>query len=318
MFYHALFLHFHYVCKGIRRASSFAVTVFAFIVVLSSAAWATGIEGSDGSAPIVTVQNSGGVYEEPVCTDHNYDTYTAEVGTSENPAGHNYYDAPQNSGNTDNAIDVEDTFGDLVMGHGIGAGAYFFLTGPKDAPTGVSATQYGIDQANWATQDYNNADEYMDGDYSNFFIGGDVEGTYGSQYDNGWWIAAGDKPPTGADLTANQDLINAFIDTLESDDTNVMIYSSGGSSSEWREITSNMNVSVAEWTATYENTDLAPSPCPNADFATTEASAQFFGGQYASSTTALQWQWTEDGGGGDWDQYSVSHYNDLFGTSYVP
>ena len=287
------------------RGVSFISIVVAALLVTAGAALAAPLYGSDGSAPTPTSQSNGGVWEEPACSSpsYYYDTYTGEVGTTDPSPHTNTYDAPSSS-STDLLQDIEDAYGDYEVGHGVGAGSYFFVTGPQYAPSGVSASQWGIDQANYATTDYNKADEATDGEFSNLVIFGDFEGFSGEP--NGWYLNA-----TGTHLADNQDVVSNFINTLENDGTNVGVYSSGGPTSDWLTITNNMTLSVIEWTSAV--------PCPATIFSDSNGnSAKFFRGQYASSETAFSWQWSEASSGiiGDYDQFSVANYNELFGTDY--
>jgi hypothetical protein len=81
------------------------------------------------------------------------------------------------------------------------------------------------------------------------------------------------------------------------------------------------SITQAEWSS--ENDYGPENPCPTSTFANGPGgySAAFFGGMAATSNNALSWQWaisTGDNGLGDVDQTNLGHYNNIFGTSFVP
>lgn len=296
----------------IARGSVLTSAVIVSLAAISTPAFATtGAYGSDGSAPIAV--GSNGAYVEPTCSPTtNYDTYTGEVGAATSN-GMTKYNAPSTGSSTDQLDNIDRAHNMHSNGHGVGAGSYFFLGGPKWASGGESNSSnayiWGEDQAIIATDDYNAADTAAAGDFSNLVVMGDAEIQNSSQT-NGW---------DSSHVSYDQQVILGFVNWLQAHSTNVGIYAGP---SFWMTYLGSMSLSTVEWTA---EGDYGPvTPCPTAIFSGGPGgsgyAAQFFGGDTPSSNNALNWQWTGagNGGAGDYDQYNFTHYNAVFGTSIVP
>jgi hypothetical protein len=260
-----------------------------------------GITGADGSAPGPA---AGGT--EPLCGGY-YDLYTAETGASIGVNGAHNYQPPD--GGTDNQAFTTQAFNNFNSGHGVGAGSYYFLSGPAWAPSGMSAYNWGYYQAAYAVSDYNQALIANGHSFSFLYIWGDIEISPGTT-DYGW-----NPSPNPVQLTANQQVWQGFYQTLQSVGVNVGIYASPG---DWSNLM-NENVAQVEWTS---QADYGPAtPCPSATFSGGPGgyAAQFFGGQTASSITALEWQWAQGTNSpGDFDQFDLTHYNTSFGINLQP
>jgi len=290
---------------GYRRTIGAISSVAAFILVLSalpvSAAGATSAYGSDGSAPIAI--GSAGAYVEPTCSPTtNYDTYTAEVGAAIG-GGHTIYIAPSTGSSTDQLYNIDRAHNMYANGHGVGAGAYFFLGGPKWASggetTNINAYIWGEDQAIITIDDYNAANAAAAGDFSNLFIMADTEVSTSNNY--GWDLS---------NETMNLEVILGYIFYLQNAGVNVGVYASP---SFWANYMGSTSLAQAEWTSENDYGPVTPCPTGTLSGGPGGTSASYFGGVTPSSNNALGWQWSI--AGGDYDQYDLSHYGALFGIT---
>jgi hypothetical protein len=256
--------------------------------------------GADSGGP--PPNGGSGNYTEPYCSGtHYYDVYLGQVGSGVS-GGKNEYEPPGTSSTSpyDIKSDIDASYSEFQNGHGVGAAAYFFLTGPGDEGSYTPA-QWGYEQAVYATNDYNSAFG-VDSGYSYGVILADVETAEGT---NGWTFSQAN----------NQAVWNNFYETLQNSGTNVGVYSSYGA---WKDIMGALTVGQLEWT--YEN-DYGPvTPCPTGTFSGgpggSAYNGRFFGAVDVTSDLAQMWQWAQssgDGGVGDFDQQDLTHYNAVFG-----
>jgi hypothetical protein len=288
------------------------------IAVLSVCFLATGclgVYGADGSAPGPATGDL-----EPYCSGvaNHYDIYTAEVGVSYGSGGSHSYVAPGLS-STDNSAFTQAAYQNYTVNHGVGPGAYYFLSGPLWAPSSTSAYQWGVDQAVYATGDFNlanAADEDHHYKLVFLFVMGDIEVDNGDHYYYGWNAPS----PTSAERTANQQVFEGFVNFLENSETNVGAYSTPSVFDEL--MGSSFTDPTVEWTAAGDEGPSTPCP-PNSpvDFSSGPGgiSAQFWGGVSTSTDDALEWQWAESNlSQGDFDQLDLDNYNNLFGIHDSP
>ena len=264
------------------------------------------VVGGDGRAPSPAVNAYGAC--EPGCSPtQTYDLYVGEVGTSAYGGG-TYI--PPTSNSTDNIDFVNDSSAEYNAGHGVGAGGYYFLSGPQNAPAGTSAQQWGIDQAVYATFSFDEAQAATGGKYTFLFIMADIEIQPGNGAYFGWNYPA---PTSSAALVANEAVWTGFYQQLQSNGVNVGVYSSP---TIWSEIQGNSGVAQVEWTS---EGDAGPAtPCPTAPLVggPSGISAQFWGGQSGTTNEGLMWQWAESSvSPGDFDNLDLTHYNSLFGIN---
>jgi hypothetical protein len=238
---------------------------------------------------------SGNPNSEPTCGGY-YDSYVAEVDSL--IGGTPTYNPPVTYSSTDRSDFISAALANYNNGHGIGAGAYDFLGGPADTPVPYSFSGWGALQAQDFTNFYNQA-QAATGGLVQGALWGYVEIASGNP-SYGWYTDG-----SSASQSANVQILNGFINTLEAAKTNVGIYSSPAT---WNTLF-NENSAVVEWT--YEGDSGPVSPCP-VSFGG-NSSAQFFGGVSSSSNQAIMWQWSQSGG--DYDETSESHYNATFGLN---
>ena len=266
--------------------------------------------GADGSKPLA---NGGpGDYTMKGCSPtQRYDQYTGEVATGQD--GSTKYEPPSTSG-VDLIAGINESHDSFQNGHGAGAASYYFLVGPTwavggPATTQAEATAWGQFQADRYTAYYNDADEFMTGKFSWYFLIADVEWDTSNGFYYGW---------STTNNALNWYVWTGFVNELQNNATNVEVYSSP---SLWQAIMAGRSITQAEWSS--ENDYGPENPCPTSTFANGPGgySAAFFGGMAATSNNALSWQWaisTGDNGLGDVDQTNLGHYNNIFGTSFVP
>jgi len=154
-----------------------------------------------------------------------------------------------------------------------GAGEYYFLSGAQNAPSGVSAQQWGVDQAVYATNDFNAAQGATGGKLAFGVIMADIEIQPGNGAYFGWYYPA---PANSLALAANELVWAGFYQELQAAGTNVGVYSSP---TIWSEIQGGSSVAQVEWTS---EGDYGPStPCPTTALSGGPGgtNAQFFGGQ---------------------------------------
>lgn len=292
--------------RTLGRRCRLALVLAPCVLVL--AACDISIVGSDGSAPAPTV-NGFGAFEPGCSPTQTYDLYVGEVGSS--AYGGNTY-IPPSTNSTDNINFINDASAEYNAGHGVGAGEYYFLSGGQNAPSGVSAYQWGVDQAMYATNDFNAAQVATGGSLAFRFIMADIEIQPGNGAYFGWFYPA---PANSLALAANELVWAGFYQALQGAGTNVGVYSSP---TIWSEIQGGSSVAQAEWTS---EGDYGPStPCPTTALSGGPGgtSAQFFGGQSSGTKQSLMWQWAEGPNGlspGDFDNLDLTHYNTLFGIN---
>ena len=278
--------------------------------ILLLAACDISIVGTDGSAPGPIV-NGFGAFEPGCSPTQTYDLYIGEVGSSAF-GGNNYI--PPSTNSTDNVDFINAASAELNAGHGAGAGEYYFLSGAQNAPSGVSAQQWGVDQAVYATNDFNAAQEATGGELAFGVIMADIEIQPGNGAYFGWYYPA---PANSLALAANELVWAGFYQELQAAGTNVGVYSSP---TIWSEIQGGSNVAQVEWTS---EGDYGPStPCPTTALSGGPGgtNAQFFGGQSSGTNEGLVWQWAEGpsvSSPGDFDNLDVTRCNSVFGTNRV-
>jgi hypothetical protein len=288
------------------RRGKLAVVLLPCVVLL--AACDLSIVGSDGSAPAPAV-GAYGAYEPACSPTQPYDLYVGEVGSS--ASGGNTYIAPA-ANSTDNIHYIDDANASYNAGHGVGAGGYFFLSGPQHAPSGVSAYQWGVDEADYATEDFNAAQAATAGSLAFKFLMADIEIQPGNGAYFGWFYPA---PANSLALAANELVWTGFYQALQGAGTNVGVYSSPAI---WSEVQGDSNVSQVEWTSELDYGP--PTLCPTIALSGGPGgtSAQFFGGQSSSTNQGLMWQWAEGPSGvspGDFDNLDLTHYDTLLGIN---
>jgi hypothetical protein len=74
--------------------------------------------------------------------------------------------------------------------------------------------------------------------------------------------------------------------------------------------------STVDWTSENDYGPVTPCPTGTLSGGPGSTSAAFFGGVGSTSNNALAWQWSISGG--DWDQIDLTHYGNLFSTSFPP
>ena len=275
--------------------------------------------GSDGTKPIVSPAAGGGLTHFSYCNS-NYDFYLARVGAFAAPSNFNDYSAPASSGYDllPNIEAAEDSFN---SGHGVGAGAYVFLSGPGDGTKyNPAETPYnwGVQQAQWAEYDVLQASEVLASDNTEFsfnFIMGDIEPTTSIPGELYGWDPSG----TTTAFFDNQQVWQGFVTTLQNAGTNVMLYSDPA---KWKKYFGGNTFTVTTVEDTFQQ-DYGPySPCPqypNNNSGPGNSNAQWFGN--VSAVNELVWQWSIPGtynSVGDFDIINITNYNALFNSAYNP
>lgn len=275
-----------------------AATLIGTLFVVSPAAAAdTGIYGADGSGP--GASGTSGAYTEPNCTpSHTYDVYIGEIGWADAGGGFTY-NAPALSG-TDKSSLINEAYNSYSLGHGIGAGAYYFLYGVAEsglAANASNATWWGGQQAANALVMFNSANSQMAGRFTSQFIFADVESA-------GNW---------STNLALNQDVWNGYLAEMVRQGVNTGVYAS---QVKWASIMGTQSLNVAEWTPEYSEGSW--SACPTGVLTGGPAgngNAVFPNNQSLGASTSLMWQWVSSSAA-DYDQVDLTHYNAMFGGSY--
>lgn len=279
--------------------------------------------GSDGTAPIVSPAAGGGLTNFSYCNT-NYDFYLARVGAFADTSNFNDYSAPASSG-YDSLPNIEAAHNSYFAGHGVGAGAYVFLSGlgvgtkynPAETPY-----NWGVQQAQWATDDYNQAFESIypsdNTGFSFSSIMGDIEPSVQNPY--GWNVGTPTAPLSATAITANQQVWQGFVTTLQNAGTNVMLYSDPD---VWNYDFGGNSFPVTTVEDTFQQ-DYGPySPCPQYPDNSTGpggTNAQWF--DVTSTNNELVWQWSNTGSSynttGDFDIINITNYNTVFNTADNP
>jgi hypothetical protein len=277
--------------------------------------------GSDGTAPIVSPAAGGGLTNFSYC-NVNYDFYLGRVGAFADPSNFNDYNAPASSGYDllPNIDAAEDSWN---SGHGVGAGAYVFLSGPQYAygtawTTDQTPYNWGVQQAQWAEYDYRQAlaSVYASGGsgLAFLFIMGDIEPSPTKPY--GW-----DPGTSTANITANQQVWEGFVNQLQNSGINVMLYSSPD---VWSYYFNNYTVTTVEDTFQQDAGPYSPCPSyPNDNSGPSYPGVSYTNAQWFDVTNTnneLVWQWSQKqyNGVGDFDIINITNYNTLFNTADNP
>ncbi len=233
------------------------------VLICVSSCQASGL-GSDGTAPIVSPAAGGGLTNFSYCNS-NYDFYLARVGAFALPSYFNDYSAPASSG-FDLLPNIEAAHNSYFAGHGVGAGAYVFLSGPGYAyatawTTDKTPYNWGVQQAIWATDDYNQAFESIypsdNTGFSFSSIMGDIEPSLQKPY--AWNVGTPKAPLSATAITANQQVWQGFVTHLQRKGTNVMLYSDPD---VWNDDFGGNSFPVTTVEDTFQQ-DYGPySPCP--------------------------------------------------------
>lgn len=294
-------MNFKSLRKSAGRKSAFVPLISGVILVTAStAAWAdTTILGSDNAGPTASTL-------EAACPSYNFDAYIGEVGYATAGGGVTTREAINSGYNQ--ASEINSAYNQFQIGHGIGVGGSFVISGVADSglsPSNTNAYNWGEDQGAGAVlylaEDNNTTNEVNH--YTMNTIYADIES-------NSNWSST---------QSYNQEVWDGFVYEVQANVVNVGVYSSPGN---WTTYFNNLSVTQLEWTPHTSESTIDSGYCPStsAPFSTFTngpiAGASFFGGEGTGSAAAMAWQFVS--GSADYDSWDLTHFNEEYGTSYHP
>ncbi len=255
--------------------------------------------GTDTNGPAPTYDASNGWYLSPYPQpSYPYGFYVGEMGVFQQ-VGNQYYGGNCSGVGYYNLADANAANYDSSRIMAMGSSEYYMLAGPGVSNGAGGDYQWGAVQADWVLS-------HLEGPNTNHIIWADVERgpRQGNiQYTNGWnnngsqcGVVAGGNPLFGN--AQDRATFNGFWDTITNAGYTVGVYSSGNF---WNPtFGSYENIpGTLEWT--YE-ASLPATEVPSLGnwCYSSNACAQFFGGQYIGYSRSIAWQYSN--GGADYDE----------------
>ncbi|HEY3869967.1 MAG TPA: hypothetical protein VGM10_16505 [Actinocrinis sp.] len=270
---------------------SLALAVSAMVALSTPASAATSrfVYGTDSFGP---TPGGSAPYKNPSCSGH-YGVYFGKIGgadlvSSGNPDGY----GPGVSGAWDTKAANDANTDHYTYKDGVGDGAFWYMFGPNARPH-MTPYNWGVQQAKWALADWARLTAKGAHRVPLKILWADVE----QPGANDW---------STTNTAANRQVYNGFAATVASTKTDTLGLQIGVYSTnfQWGKIMAGHASlpGVWEWTA-QTSLESQPKACP-AGFSGGGISADFFGGQTATSAKTLAWQWSI--GSGDYDSLDMS------------